>query len=176
MSALFLKLDRTVLFLSSSLAPHREVSKVLPVVRLETKKILLSVDAVVGLELLATTIAEKHMATLLPNDVLARRSQRLESLFTYITEVNPLSLLCDLSPHTDTIQHGHEFHHKPSLDIFRSRCTLLHVLLKADPSLEGDVADDKADSSACHQLCQVSVRYHAVFSRDGWLHGTLTCV
>ena len=29
--------------------------------------------------------------------------------------------------------------------------------LKADPSLEGDVADDKADSSMCHQLGQVTV-------------------
>ena len=35
--------------------------------------------------------------------------------------------------------------------------TPLHVLLKADPSLEGDVADDKADPTACHQLGQVSV-------------------
>ena len=35
--------------------------------------------------------------------------------------------------------------------------TPLHVLLKADPILEGDVADDKADPSACHQLGQVSV-------------------
>ena len=35
--------------------------------------------------------------------------------------------------------------------------TPLHVLLKADRSLEGDVADDKADPSACHQLGQVSV-------------------
>ena len=35
--------------------------------------------------------------------------------------------------------------------------TPLHVLLKDDPSLEGDVADDKADPSVCHQLGQVSV-------------------
>ena len=35
--------------------------------------------------------------------------------------------------------------------------TPLHVLLKADPSLEGDVADDTADPYACHQLGQVSV-------------------
>ena len=35
--------------------------------------------------------------------------------------------------------------------------TLFNVLLKADPSLEGDVADDKADPSTCHQLGQVSV-------------------
>ena len=34
--------------------------------------------------------------------------------------------------------------------------TPLHVLLKVDPSLEGDVADDKADPSVCHQLGQVS--------------------
>ena len=33
----------------------------------------------------------------------------------------------------------------------------LHVHLKADPSLEGDVADDKADPSAFHQFGQVSV-------------------
>ena len=32
-----------------------------------------------------------------------------------------------------------------------------YVLLKADHSLEGDVADDKANRSACHQLGQVSV-------------------
>ena len=35
--------------------------------------------------------------------------------------------------------------------------TPLHVLLKDDPSLVGDVAEDKADPSACHQLCQVPV-------------------
>ena len=62
-----------------------------------------------------------------------------------------LSLLCALSPNTDPIQQHHEFPHKPALDIFRSRCqqmsTPLHVHLKADPSLEGDIADDKADPS-----------------------------
>ena len=35
--------------------------------------------------------------------------------------------------------------------------TSLHVLLKADPCLEGDVADGKADPLACLQLNQVSV-------------------
>ena len=35
--------------------------------------------------------------------------------------------------------------------------TPLHVLLKADPCLEGDVADDKADPSVCLQLNQISV-------------------
>ena len=78
MSALFLELARTVRFLSSSpltfrlkmissvvvLGPHSEVEKALPVVRLATHKHLLSVDAVV--ELLATTLADKHMATVLP--------------------------------------------------------------------------------------------------------------
>ena len=52
----------------------------------------MSVDAVVGVELLATTLAGKHMATVLPNFVLARHCQRLESFVTYITGVNPLSL------------------------------------------------------------------------------------
>ena len=84
MSALFLELVRTVLFLSSSpltfrlrmissmvvLAPHGEVAKALPVVRLATHKLLVTVDAVVGLELLATTLADKHMATVMPNFVL----------------------------------------------------------------------------------------------------------
>ena len=113
MSALFLELARTVLFLSSSpltfrlrmissmvvLAPHGEVAKALPVVRLATHKLLVTVDAVVGLELLATTLADKHMATVLPNFVLVRRWQRLESLVTDITGVNPLSLLCFVPPH-----------------------------------------------------------------------------
>ena len=35
--------------------------------------------------------------------------------------------------------------------------TTLNVLLKADPYLEGDVADDKADPSVCLQLNQISV-------------------
>ena len=35
--------------------------------------------------------------------------------------------------------------------------TPLHVLLKADPCLEGDVADDKADPSVGLQLNQISV-------------------
>ena len=103
----------TVLFLSSSplrfklrmissmvvLAPHGEVEKALPVVRLSTYKLLVSVDAVVGLEVLATTLADKHMATVLPNCVLVRRSQRFKSLVTDITRVNPLSLVCFVSPH-----------------------------------------------------------------------------
>ena len=35
--------------------------------------------------------------------------------------------------------------------------TPLHVLLIAYPSLVDNLADDKADPSACHQLGQVSV-------------------
>ena len=80
MSGLFLELDRTVRFLSFSLAPHGEVAKAPPVVRLATNKLLVSVNAVVGLELLATTLADKHMATVLPNSVLVRRLQRLKAL------------------------------------------------------------------------------------------------
>ena len=63
------------------------------------------------------------MDTVLPNIVLARHLQRLESFVTNITGVNPLSL--SLSP--------------------QQISTPLHVLLKSDPCLEGDVADDKAD-------------------------------
>ena len=111
MSSLFLELARTVLFLSSPLAPHVEVAKTLPAVRLATKKLLGSVDAFVGLELLARTLADKHMATVLPNCVLIRRSQRLERLVTGITEVNPFSLM-PLSYHTDQIQQLNEFFHK----------------------------------------------------------------
>ena len=101
------------------------------------------------------------MAAVLPNFVLVRRLQRLESLVTNITWVNPLSLSCALCPHIDLIQQQHEFLHKPAHHIFRSRCqqlsTSFYVLLKADPCLEGDVADGKSDPSACHQLGLVSV-------------------
>ena len=69
MSALFLDLARTVLFLSS------------------------------WVELPATTLAGKHMGTLLPNCVRSRHLQRLESFATDITGVNPLSLLCVVPPH-----------------------------------------------------------------------------
>ena len=105
MSALFLELDKTVLFLSSSplmfrwrmissmvaLAPNGEVAKALPVVRLATHKLIVSVDAVVGVELLATTLAGKHMATVLLNLVLVRLWQKLKSFVTDITVVNSLS-------------------------------------------------------------------------------------
>ena len=93
MSALFLELARTVLFLSSLLqvqmkmissmvvlAPHGEVAKTLPVVRLATHMLIVSVDAFVGVELLATTLAGKHMATVLPNFVLARHLKDLKAL------------------------------------------------------------------------------------------------
>ena len=77
MSALFLELARTSLFFFSSpphtfrlrmissmvvLAPHGEVAKTFPVLRLATHKLIVSVDAVVGVELLATNFAGKHMA------------------------------------------------------------------------------------------------------------------
>ena len=79
------------------LAPHGEVAKALPVVRLARHNLLVSVDAVVGLELLATNLADKHMATVLPKFVLFRRWQKLESLVTEITGMNCLFLSCDLS-------------------------------------------------------------------------------
>ena len=99
MSALFLELARTVLFLSSPLGPHVKDAKALPVVRLATKKLLMSVEVVVGLKLLGTTLADKHMATMLLDCVLVRRTKRLESLVTDITGVNPLSFVCFFPPH-----------------------------------------------------------------------------
>ena len=81
------------------LAPHGEVRKALPVVMLATHKLIVSVEAVVGVELLATTLAGKHTTTVLPNFVLARNLQRLESFVTDITGVNPLSLLCFVPLH-----------------------------------------------------------------------------
>ena len=69
MSALFLELAINVLL---PLAPHDEVALVIPVVRLATKKFLVSVDNVVGLALLATTFSDKHIANVLPNCVLVK--------------------------------------------------------------------------------------------------------
>ena len=126
--------------------------------RLTTHKLIVSVDAVVGVELLATTLAGKNMATVLPNFVLARHLQRLESFVTDITGVNPLSLSIVLCP--------------PILiPSSYNMISLTSLLLKADPRLEGDVADDKADPSVCLQpdICL------AVFFRNGWLHGPSTC-
>ena len=66
--------------------------------RLANKNFLVSVDAIVP-ELLATTLADKYMATLLPNYVLVRRAQSLESIVRDITWVNPFSLMCFFLPH-----------------------------------------------------------------------------
>ena len=68
-------------------------------VRLAPHKLIVSVDAVVGDELLATTLADKHIATVLPNFVLARNLQRLESFVTNVTGVSPLFFLCFVPPH-----------------------------------------------------------------------------
>ena len=115
MSAFLLEVYRTVLFFSPLPCPTWRSCQIS-----SCGELLWSVVAVVGLKLLATTFADKHCATVLPNYVLVRPLLRLKSLFTYITGVNPLCML-----------------------------------LKADPSLEGDTADDKADPSACNQLSQV---------------------
>ena len=81
------------------LAKHGEVAKTLHVGRLATFKLIVSVDAIVEVELLVTTLAGKHMATVLTNFVLAGHLQRLESFVTDITGVKPLSLLCFVPPH-----------------------------------------------------------------------------
>ena len=106
-----MELDRTVLFLSSFpltfrlriissmvvIALYGEVEKALTVVRLATHKLLVSVDAFVRVELLDTTLADKHMPVL-PNFVLVKRCQRLESLVTDITRVNLHFVLCFVPP------------------------------------------------------------------------------
>ena len=98
MSALFRELAISALFLSSGpstfrlrmislmvvFVPHGEVAKAFPVARLATHKLLVTVDAIVELELLATRLADNHMTNVLPNLVLVRRWQRLESLVTDI--------------------------------------------------------------------------------------------
>ena len=93
MSALFLELDSTVISPPSPLAPNGEVGKSPTVVRLATKKLCVSIYAVVGLELLATTLADKHLAAVPTYCVLVRSLQILESLVTVITKVSPLSLM-----------------------------------------------------------------------------------
>ena len=77
MSALFLELARATLFSSSSshtfilrmifsivvLNPPGEVATSLPVPKFATHKLIVSVDAVLGFEILVTTLASKHIAT-----------------------------------------------------------------------------------------------------------------
>ena len=48
----------------------------------------MSVNANIGADFLATTLADKHMAIVLPNYMLVMHWQRLEILVTDITEVN----------------------------------------------------------------------------------------
>ena len=75
------------------------MAKTVSMVRLATHKLIVSVDAVVGVELLSTTLAGQHIATVLPNFGLAKNLQRLEIFVTDITGVNPFSLLCFVPPH-----------------------------------------------------------------------------
>ena len=75
--------------------------------RLVTYKLHVSVDAVVSLEFIATTLAEKHMATVLPNLVGVGHWQRLKSLFTDITCLNlflSLALYLCASPDSSSSQ------------------------------------------------------------------------
>ena len=60
----------------------QEVAKTITVVRLATHKLIVYVDAVVGVDFFAITLADKHIVLVLPNLVLARHLQRLESLVT----------------------------------------------------------------------------------------------
>ena len=62
------------------LAPHGEVAKGLPVVMLATHKLLVSVGAVVGVELIATTLEDKHIVTVLPIFLLLMHWKDLNDL------------------------------------------------------------------------------------------------
>ena len=107
MSALFMELARNVLFplqvqldddlLNGGPCTRWRSGKTLSAERLATHKLIVSVDAVVGVEHLATTRAGKHMATVLPNFVLARQLQRLESFVTDI-KGGTHYLLCFVPP------------------------------------------------------------------------------
>ena len=81
--------------------------------------------------------------------MLLRRWQRLESLVTNITEVNPLNLVCAWYPHTDPIQKEHSSTIQP--------LTSAGVLFEVDPCLEGNVAYGKPDPPACYQLGQIYI-------------------
>ena len=122
------------------IVPHGEVEKAFPVVRLAPPKLIVSVDAVIGVEILATTLAGNHMATVLPQIVLARHLQRLKSFVTDITGMNPLSLLCFVPPTGIPSSKKIIFlTNLPSTPEGPCSSTPLHVLLKADPRLEGDL-------------------------------------
>ena len=82
-------------------------------------------QAVVGVELLATTLASKNIASVLPHFVLANHLQRLDSFVTDITGLDrgePSLSSCAFSPHTDLIQQQHDFLHKPAFNTCRSSC------------------------------------------------------
>ena len=103
------------------LAPHEEVAKALPVVRLVTHKLFVSFEAVVGLELLATTLADKNMATVLQNFVLVRNWKRLESLAKDITACEP-SLFILLCPPT-MIQSSNKINSLTNPPLTHAACT-----------------------------------------------------
>ena len=71
-------------------APHGK--KALPVARLATHKLSVSVDEIVCLELIATSLEDKYTNTVLPNFVVVRCWQRLECPVTDILWVTPLPL------------------------------------------------------------------------------------
>ena len=151
MFVLFLEQPRTVLFLS----PLPDMEKLLKlflysctaVVRLATHKLLVSVDAVVGLKLLATTLAENTL--LLCGQILCWLGlcKYLKAL-SQTLQGRTLSLSCALSPHTALITSSNNM------------ISLTTLLLKAVPCLEGDEADDKADPLLCLQLNPISVLQH----------------
>ena len=141
------------------LAPHGEVEKALPVVRLPTHKLLCLLMLLLVLNFFPQSLQTKHIATLLLNVVLFRCWQRLESLVTDIPGVKPLSLLCFVPQHSShpATTWDHSQNRPQHLQVKVQMSTSLHVLLKDDPCLKGDAADGKSDTSAAYKLGQISV-------------------
>ena len=146
------------------LAPHGGVAKKFPIVRFSTHKLIVSVDAVgLGLNFLPQSLQANTLLLCC----------RILCWLNICTDLKVLSqtlqgwthsLSCALSRHTDPIKQQHDFPQKLALNTRRYSCqqksTPIHVILKADPRLNDDVAEDKADPLVCLQLNQISVLHY----------------
>ena len=151
MPSLFLKLARTILFLSSPPPPRLDWGSLLNGGPCPTCLLML----LLGLNFLQRPLQPNTWPLCCQIVCWLVICKDLKALSQTIQGWT-LPLFCDLFPHTDPFQQQHNFSQKLPIDTGRSRChqmsTPLHVLLKGDPRLEGDVADDKADPPVCLQL------------------------
>ena len=96
-----------------------------------THKLCVLVHAVVGLLLLATTIEDKHIATMLPTQVLVKCWQRIKSPVPDITRVKPLPLvICALLSALTAPSGSQTLNHIPC----RQRCPCRTMLLQSGSS------------------------------------------